>query len=116
MFSDLDSRPTPRYDEYFGTLAASPLQPSAAGPSAEEPSRRHAGGRAAHQCTFCGLNGTSLGYRSKSPGRVLAEVRELEDRYGVSDFEAVDNILDMSYHKTLLPDCCCRRRLRFGSW
>ena len=59
---------------------------------------------AAHQCTFCGLNGTSLGYRSKSPERVLAEVHELEDRYGVSDFEAVDNILDMGYHKTLLPE------------
>ena len=35
---------------------------------------------------------------------MLAEVHELEDRYGVSDFEAVDNILDMSYHKTLLPE------------
>ena len=59
---------------------------------------------AAHQCTFCGLNGTSLGYRSKSPERVLAEVHELEDRYGISDFEAVDNILDMR----LSTRRCCR--------
>ena len=58
---------------------------------------------AAHQCTFCGLNGTSLGYRSKSPERVLAEVRELEDRYGVSDFEAVDNSSTWRTDKTLLP-------------
>src|SRR4029077_7134134 len=65
---------------------------------------------AAHQCTFCGLNGTSLSYRSKSPERVLAEGRELEDRYGVSDFEAVDNILDMGYHKTLLPELAAARR------
>jgi ribosomal peptide maturation radical SAM protein 1 len=34
---------------------------------------------------------------------VLAELHELEDRYGISDFEAVDNILDMGYFKSLLP-------------
>jgi len=35
LFNDLDSLPTPRYDEYFGALAASPLgSPRAAGPSA----------------------------------------------------------------------------------
>jgi ribosomal peptide maturation radical SAM protein 1 len=42
-------------------------------------------------------------YRSKSPARVLDELRELEDRYGIRSFEVVDNILDMSYYKTLLP-------------
>jgi magnesium-protoporphyrin IX monomethyl ester (oxidative) cyclase len=103
LFQDLDSLPTPRYDEYFGTLAASPLGAHVR-PGLPLESSRGCWWGAAHQCTFCGLNGTSLGYRSKSPGRVLAEVRELEDRYGVSDFEAVDNILDMSYHKTLLPE------------
>ena len=43
---------------------------------------------------------------------MLAEVRELEDRYGVSDFEAVDNILDMAYHKTLLPALAADTRMR----
>jgi ribosomal peptide maturation radical SAM protein 1 len=43
---------------------------------------------------------------------VLAEVHELEDRYGVSDFEAVDNILDMGYHKTLLPALAADARRR----
>ncbi len=54
-------------------------------------------------CTFCGLNGSSMAFRSKSPGRVLAEIRELEARYGCSRFETVDNILDMDYFKNVLP-------------
>jgi ribosomal peptide maturation radical SAM protein 1 len=109
LFNDLDSLPTPRYDDYFDTLAASPLGPSVR-PGLPLESSRGCWWGAAHQCTFCGLNGTSLGYRSKSPERVLAEVHELEDRYGVSDFEAVDNILDMGYHKTLLPELAAARR------
>jgi len=109
LFNDLDSLPTPRYEDYFDTLAASPLGANVR-PGLPLESSRGCWWGAAHQCTFCGLNGTSLGYRSKSPGRVLAEVHELEDRYGVSDFEAVDNILDMGYHKTLLPELAAARR------
>jgi len=103
LFGDLDSLPTPKYDDYFDTLAASPLDANVR-PGLPLESSRGCWWGAAHQCTFCGLNGTSLGYRSKSPERVLAEIHELEDRYGVSDFEAVDNILDMGYYKTLLPE------------
>ena len=72
LFQDLDSLPTPRYDEYFGTLAASPLGAHVR-PGLPLESSRGCWWGAAHQCTFCGLNGTSLGYRSKSPERVLAE-------------------------------------------
>ena len=111
LFSDLDSLPVPQYDDYFATLAASPIAPNVR-PGLPLESSRGCWWGAAHQCTFCGLNGTSLGYRSKSPERVLAEVRELEDRYGVSDFEAVDNILDMAYHKTLLPELASDTRTR----
>jgi magnesium-protoporphyrin IX monomethyl ester (oxidative) cyclase len=109
LFHDLDRLPTPLYDDYFDTLAASPLAANVR-PGLPLESSRGCWWGAAHQCTFCGLNGTSLGYRSKSPERVLTEVRELEDRYGVSDFEAVDNILDMGYHKTLLPELAADAR------
>jgi magnesium-protoporphyrin IX monomethyl ester (oxidative) cyclase len=111
LFSDLDSLPVPRYEDYFSTLAASKIAPHVR-PGLPLESSRGCWWGAAHQCTFCGLNGTSLGYRSKSPERVLAEVRELEDRYGVSDFEAVDNILDMAYHQTLLPALAADTRTR----
>jgi ribosomal peptide maturation radical SAM protein 1 len=83
-------------------LAASPLQPNIRPGLPLETSRGCWWG-AVHQCTFCGLNGTSLGYRVKSPARVLAELDELEHRHNLSDFEAVDNILDMGYYKSLLP-------------
>ena len=35
--------------------------------------------------------------------RVLAELTELSERYGIRSIQFVDNILDMSYFKTLLP-------------
>ena len=102
LFADLDRLPTPRYDDYFAALAASPLRPHVRPGLPLETSRGCWWG-AVHQCTFCGLNGTSLGYRAKSPARVLAELHELQDRYGISDFEAVDNILDAGYYTSLLP-------------
>jgi ribosomal peptide maturation radical SAM protein 1 len=102
LFSDLDSLPTPTFDDYFAALAVSPLAANVRPGLPLETSRGCWWG-AVHQCTFCGLNGTSLGYRSKSPGRVLTELHELQDRYQIGDFEAVDNILDMGYYKSLLP-------------
>ena len=30
-----------------------------------------------HHCTFCGLNGEGMGYRRKSPGRVISELQAL---------------------------------------
>ena len=102
LFHDLDRLPTPRFDDYFETLEALSLR-SSVRPGLPVETSRGCWWGAVHQCTFCGLNGTSMGYRSKSPERALAELNELEDRYGISDFEAVDNILDMGYIKTLLP-------------
>jgi ribosomal peptide maturation radical SAM protein 1 len=102
LFANLDSLPVPRFEDYFETLADSPVRAHVRPGLPVETSRGCWWG-AVHQCTFCGLNGTGMGYRSKSPERVVAELNELEDRHGISDFEAVDNILDMAYYKTLLP-------------
>ncbi|MFI8103743.1 RiPP maturation radical SAM C-methyltransferase [Streptomyces sp. NPDC086023] len=56
-----------------------------------------------HQCTFCGLNGSHMEFRSKRPEvfrqEILAQVRE----HKVLDVCIVDNILDMSYLTSLLP-------------
>jgi ribosomal peptide maturation radical SAM protein 1 len=111
LFADLDGLPVPRFDDYFDALAASPLR-DAVRPGIPLETSRGCWWGAVHQCTFCGLNGTSLGYRSKSPAKVLAELAELEDRHGIADFEAVDNILDMGYFKTLLPELAGREGKR----
>ena len=42
-------------------------------------------------------------HRSKSPERVLSELSELSESYGIRQIQFVDNILDMSYFKTVLP-------------
>jgi ribosomal peptide maturation radical SAM protein 1 len=61
-------------------------------------------------CTFCGLNGGSLAFRVKSPRRALDEIRHLRERYGTTFFSPVDNILDMGYFRTLLPDLAAEPR------
>jgi radical SAM superfamily enzyme YgiQ (UPF0313 family) len=65
-------------------------------------------GEKAH-CTFCGLNGGSMGFRTKSAGRFLEEVETLVDRYGVHSLTAVDNIIDMRYFQSVLPTLAGRK-------
>src|SRR5438093_1261600 len=44
-----------------------------------------------------------MAFRVNSPGRVLEELAELSQRYRTFRFEAVDNILSMSYLQQFLP-------------
>jgi ribosomal peptide maturation radical SAM protein 1 len=54
-------------------------------------------------CTFCGLNAEGMVYRERSAEVVLAEVRELSNRYRVRRYFATDNIVPNRYFKTLFP-------------
>ncbi|MEV7432815.1 RiPP maturation radical SAM C-methyltransferase [Streptomyces griseoviridis] len=56
-----------------------------------------------HHCTFCGLNGSFMQFRSKSPDVFYEEIVELARRHRVLDMYVVDNILDMGYVRTVLP-------------
>ena len=98
----LDALPVPEYDDYFEAVGASALgsylEP---GPLAET-SRGCWWGAKSH-CTFCGLNGSSMAFRAKSPSRVFEELDALATRYGKTRFEMVDNILDTTYFDTVLP-------------
>jgi ribosomal peptide maturation radical SAM protein 1 len=98
LFQCMDELPVPEYSEYFQRLAGVNLahrkQWIFAIPF--ESSRGCWWGQK-HHCTFCGLNGNGMRFRSKSPERVLAELSTLVDRHHVSMFQATDNILDMSY-------------------
>ncbi|TDC70311.1 RiPP maturation radical SAM protein 1 [Actinomadura sp. GC306] len=58
---------------------------------------------AKHHCTFCGLNGSYMDFRSKSPGRFYDEIMELVERHRTLDIYVVDNILDMAHVTSLLP-------------
>jgi magnesium-protoporphyrin IX monomethyl ester (oxidative) cyclase len=102
LIRDLDALPIPDYDDYFAALRASTLSNLIEPELLAESSRGCWWGEKSH-CTFCGLNGIGMNYRSKSAERVLAELAELSGRYGTRSVQFVDNILDMSFFKTVLP-------------
>ncbi len=94
--------PVPIFDEYFERLARNELAHQILPQLPFETARGCWWGMKAH-CTFCGLNGMEMAFRSKSPERVIEEVATLAQRYGVLDFTCTDNILDMKYFRSLLP-------------
>jgi ribosomal peptide maturation radical SAM protein 1 len=99
---NMDSLPTPDYGEYFEQLQSLVPRPKTGGVALIESSRGCWWGEK-HHCTFCGLNGTSMSFRSKSAKRVLEELSELQSRYHPDYIAAVDNILDMKYFRDLIP-------------
>jgi ribosomal peptide maturation radical SAM protein 1 len=101
----LDDLPTPDYAEYFDRAEALGLLEPKSHRTVSLPfeSARGCWWGARHHCTFCGLNGTTMAFRSKSPQRVLDELAELARRNRTFRFEAVDNIADWRYLTTLFP-------------
>ncbi|MFF7456975.1 RiPP maturation radical SAM C-methyltransferase [Kitasatospora sp. NPDC008115] len=91
----------PRYDGFFERLDAS----VAAGwvdPKLVLEGSRGCWWGEKHHCTFCGLNGSSMEFRSKPPADFLAELLALAERHQLLDVYVVDNILDMGYFDTVL--------------
>ncbi|MCX4679484.1 RiPP maturation radical SAM C-methyltransferase [Streptomyces sp. NBC_01433] len=92
----------PDYSGYFERLASSAAR------NWVEPKLVVEGARGCwwgekHHCTFCGLNGSFMQFRSKSPDVFYDEIMELARKHRVLDMYVVDNILDMGYLSTVLP-------------
>ena len=98
--SDLDRLPYPDFEDFFAALGGSSL---AVTPELVVETGRGCWWGAKQHCTFCGLNGETMAFRSKSPERAYAELAHLATTYGVRKIEAVDNILDPRYVQTLFP-------------
>jgi len=98
----MDGTPVPDFDDYFAALERSSLRPAIVPALPLETSRGCWWGQKS-QCTFCGLNGEGMGFRAKSPARVLAELDSLASRYGIRRFQVADNILDMHQLRTVMP-------------
>ncbi|HJQ27226.1 MAG TPA: RiPP maturation radical SAM C-methyltransferase [Blastocatellia bacterium] len=98
----MDETPVPDFDDYFAALHASSLNEFISPGLAMETSRGCWWGKV-HHCTFCGLNGGNMAFRSKTPQRVISELEGLSTRYGIRKFNIVDNILDLAYIQTVLP-------------
>lgn len=102
MVHNLDELPYPDFDDYFARWASSPLREQIDPLLFYETSRGCWWGQK-HQCKFCGLNGNSLAFRSKSPRRAVDELRYLVERHGVRKACSADNIFDHRYFDTFLP-------------
>jgi ribosomal peptide maturation radical SAM protein 1 len=101
----LDDLPVPDYDEYFERAEDLGVLSRGGHRTVRLPveTARGCWWGAKHHCTFCGLNGTTMRFRAKSPARAGSELAELARRYRSFRFEAVDNILDPDYLTTLFP-------------
>jgi ribosomal peptide maturation radical SAM protein 1 len=85
-----------RLEEYFPNREVKPVLTL-------ETSRGCWWGERAH-CTFCGLNGVSMGYRASKPEVAIELFNSLFQYSGkVSRLMAVDNILPKSYLQQVLP-------------
>jgi ribosomal peptide maturation radical SAM protein 1 len=93
---ELDYEPfLDRYETYFPGLRRAVLL--------LETSRGCWWGERAH-CTFCGLNGSTIAYRSMRPELAFGVFNRLFEHAGrVSELESVDNILPKSYLTDVLP-------------
>ncbi len=100
---DMDSLPTPNYDDYFEALARTPFGAQLR-PLLPIESARGCWWGAKQHCTFCGLNAETMTFRAKRSERVVEELETLRQRHGLHRFMAVDNILPHEYFKTLLPE------------
>jgi ribosomal peptide maturation radical SAM protein 1 len=95
---DLDALPVPKYDLYFERAIALGLLPYYRDTwTIPFESSRGCWWGEKHHCTFCGLNGNGMVYRSKSPQRLLNELSALAVSHRITSFTAVDNILDWKY-------------------
>lgn len=106
---DMDTLPFPDYRDYFHHIERSAAGSEIAPTLLFESSRGCWWGEKKH-CTFCGLNGGRLSFRSKSAGRVQSELEHLLEAWGLELVEFVDNILDMKYFRELLPALSKSRR------
>jgi len=115
QLAQMDEVPMPDYDEYFERLQVNSYRAELT-PLISIPfeSARGCWWGARKHCTFCGLNGSTMRFRSKAPETVLKELLILARRHGHLDFHAVDNIVDMHYFRDFLPrlrDAGCDFRL-----
>lgn len=100
--TNLNDLPYPDHSDFFRDFETSPLHSLLETEVTMETSRGCWWGQK-HHCTFCGLNGLGMTYRSKSPDRAYQEIKHLLSKYGNSAIFNTDNIVDMRYFNELFP-------------
>ena len=99
----MDGLPFPDYGDYFEQWEKSSIDKRLAPALLFETSRGCWWGERNH-CTFCGMNGGTMAYRSKSGARAIDELVYLTGTYPTRNVSVVDNILEMKYFKDFVPE------------
>lgn len=94
MVTDLAAMPLPDFDDFFSAIEPMPWKADTR--LVAEASRGCWWGEKLH-CTFCGLNATTMNYRSKPPQQFVHEITTQHSRYARNRFAMADNILSMKY-------------------
>lgn len=94
--------PMPDYDQWFA-VAESSVTSEYLEPTLVLEGSRGCWWGAKHQCTFCGLNGSTIEFRSQPAERFWAQLQHMVARYRILDFVTADNIMDPRYFDDLLP-------------
>jgi ribosomal peptide maturation radical SAM protein 1 len=108
LVEDLDALPLPDHSDYFDALGRSTLS-KAVQPVVSVETARGCWWAAGKPCLFCGLNGSSRSFRSKSPDRILHELRWLSDRWPGLRLVFVDNVVSPGFMSNVLPRLVAER-------
>lgn len=102
--ASLGETPFPVYDEYFTRIEKVSFGTEVLRDvSIPFEASRGCWWGAKQHCTFCGLNGSAMAFRSKTSERAADELLHLARKYRQLSFQAVDNIMDMRYFDEFLP-------------
>lgn len=102
----MDEIEHPCFDDYFDQLAGVNLEVlEGPGPGDTLPLETSRGcwWGAKHHCTFCGLNGEDMAFRTKSAPRVVREIEGCLFSRDVRTFQATDNIMSNQFRSAVLP-------------
>jgi ribosomal peptide maturation radical SAM protein 1 len=99
---DMDRLPYPDLSDFYAQHRASAVATAEYPTAVVFETARGCWWGAKHHCSFCGLNGRMMSYRSKSPARAYDELARLTRRHG-RDVVTTDAILDLRYFDELLP-------------
>ena len=97
--ADMNKTPVPDFDEYFYARKEGGYHDhdQAQGVLLPIETARGCWWGMKNHCTFCGLNRAGMEFRSKRVENVIQQLDELSRRYGILDFNAIDNIIEPEY-------------------
>jgi len=103
---DMDSIPTPDFAEFYEQFRH--WLPKSLVAESDNVWLPYEGSRGCwwgekHHCTFCGINGSTMKFREKSPEKVIAELRTQLAKHPSKKVCMVDNIMPHNYFRTLIP-------------